>query len=131
MPDNELPQGKLAYRITTRHEASKHGRPVVLDEYAQLVGDAEGVRRFMFYRSINAEEFARILGNQWTVRSINHWLAGTRRVPIEVLNILRGTLQDDFKAIVSQRMPRLPRIEPRVMRKSVAQMLAEMRGYYK
>jgi len=71
-------EGKLASRVTTRHEASKFGRPVILDEYGRLVDDREGLRRFMVTRDYTPEEFAEML--DVSARAVRYWLKGERKV---------------------------------------------------
>jgi hypothetical protein len=100
---------KLACKVSTRHVASKHGRPVILDEYGEPMSDIDGLRSFLEIRNYSLEKFSDLVGRKWSPRAIRSWLQGTRSVPTDILNVLRDILENERSAVLAKRLPRMSR----------------------
>lgn len=78
--------------ITTRHPASTHGTPVVLDEAGAPLDPIMGLRAALDLLGWDNRALAAVCGVSH--RTVEDWLQGRRRITAAVLNVLRDALED-------------------------------------
>jgi hypothetical protein len=94
-------------RITRRHWAARHGRPIFLNASGEVMADVDGLRQFLAHHVLGRKEFSRFLGGHWSPRAVRSWLECSRPIPVSVLNILEDVLEDERAALLKKRLPSL------------------------
>jgi len=103
MLDNR--KGMLA--VTTRHAASRYGRPICLSVCKEVVRDRDFLREFLETHCYSRKGFSALLGGKWTPRAVRSWLEGRRPIPTDVLLVIGDILQEERSALVKKRLPSL------------------------
>jgi hypothetical protein len=83
--------------VTTRHPASKHGRPVILDDAGRVMGQIPGLTVALCKLKWTRQELAARCGV--SIHTVQAWFqevdgAPRRTVPAESLNVLADALAD-------------------------------------
>jgi hypothetical protein len=77
-------------RITTRHPASAHGVPIILDEAGKPMRVHEGVRAALDVLGWSRQDLAEASGV--SLRTVEGWLSSGKTIPVNVLNVLADAL---------------------------------------
>jgi hypothetical protein len=77
--------------ITTRHPASRHGIPVILDDTGAVLEPLAGLRACM--QALDWDKHVLAVKCGVSVRTAEGWLAG-KPFPASVYNVLRDALED-------------------------------------
>jgi hypothetical protein len=62
----------------------------------------------MQLRYLSCKDFAKLLGNRWTPRSVKSWLEGQNPVPTDALLVMQEHLEAERQAVLRHRLPRMP-----------------------